>query len=265
MLQKIIIYTRLDDTDKSLILAGIRLTTIFRKELCLLCEVKGEYNLDIIDGRLRKYQEWLHGKVPAIPVSILILPHKGEKIASLLADEYEAIMLIAESSMFRKLSYALRNSPIPFLFVSGESEKVPDFQKVVFPVDLRLQNKDAIKWILYFGKHNHSDIIAIGANDRFKSDRQQVASHMISLRKVLTKAGVKHAIYKGSRSSFGIHREGLEAAFQMEAGLMVLLGSSAVTLLDLVLGLPEQKIIREGKGLPILIVNPRRETYLVCE
>jgi len=33
----------------------------------------------------------------------------------------------------------------------------------------------------------------------------------------------------------------------------------------MIIGLPEEKIVRQARGLAVLVVNPRRETYLVCE
>ncbi len=174
-------------------------------------------------------------------------------------------MLVAGASRFRKLSAALLASPIPFLFIDEHLPFESNFRKVVFPVDLRPQNKDAMKWILYFGKHNQSEIVAVGASDTSKASRQQVAGLLTALKNLLTKSAIPHKIYRGSRSSLSIHEEGLATAKQLDAGLLVLLGSSTVTLLDLVLGLPEAKIIRRAGPLPVLVVNPRRETYLVCE
>jgi len=82
---------------------------------------------------------------------------------------------------------------------------------------------------------------------------------------MLTKYGISHKIYKGSLGSFRIQNEGFEAAGQMQAGLLVLLGSSAFTVLDYLIGLPEEKIVKRSETFGVLVVNPRRETYLVCE
>jgi hypothetical protein len=44
-----------------------------------------------------------------------------------------------------------------------------------------------------------------------------------------------------------------------------LLGSSFITLLDLLIGLPEEKIVKKADHFAVLVINPKRETYLVCE
>ena len=265
MEQKIVVYTSLTESDNQLIQCGIRLAILFKKELCLFFQANKSFHDDSIDLKLKKYRESIYHSFRDLPVSILISSVKGEKLALKLADVDEAIMVVACSSDFKKLAVPLRSSPIPFLFVNGKLPFKSDFSRLMFPVDLRPQNKDAMKWALYFGKHNHSEIIAVGANDKVKANQRLVSSHLLSFKKMLTRSGIIFKIYKGTRNSLGIHIEGLEAAFQLQANLMILLGSSTVTLLDLFIGLPEEKIIKRSEDLPVLVVNPRRETYLVCE
>lgn len=265
MEQKVVIYTSLAESDIRLIHCGIRLALMFKKELCLFFQASKSFHDQSIDLKLKKYRESIHQNIGDLPVSIVISSVKGEKLAFKLADENEAIILIANSSDFKKLAIPLRSSPIPFLFIDGAIPFESDFSRVIFPVDLRTQNKDAMKWALYFGKYNQSEIIAIGANDKVKANQRLVSSHLTSLKKMLERSGIQYKIYKGTRNSLGIHNEGLAAAFQLQANLMILLGSSTVTMLDLLIGLPEEKIIRKAEGIPVLVVNPRRETYLVCE
>jgi hypothetical protein len=265
MEQKVLVYTSLVKSDTQLIICGIRLANLFKKELCLFYQASKAFHDTTIDCQLKNYRDLIRQDVPDLPVSILISSLKGENLASKLADDNEVIIMVADSSDFSKLAVSLRNSPIPFLFIDGKIPFLSDFRKVIFPVDLRHQNQDAMKWVLYFGKYNHSEITAIGANDKVKANQRLVTAHLWSLKKMLTKSGVSLKIIKGTRSSLGIHNEGLSAAFQLQADLLILLGSSTITILDLLVGLPEEKMIKKAAGLPVLVVNPRRETYLVCE
>jgi hypothetical protein len=265
MLQKIVIYTSLDIGDTVLIRAGVQLAVNFDKEICLFHQVTGVYQEKMIDEKLKEYRKSIHQTFPGIRVSLLVAAYRKAKLSSHLADEQEAILLIAGKKVFKYLSVSLQESPIPFLFLNEGSTEAPDFSRIVFPVDLRRQNRDALKWILYFGKYCHSEIIAIGANDRLESDRRRVAGHLSAMKNLLTKYGIKHKVYRGTVGSLRVHLEGFDTANQLDAGMMVLLGSSAITLLDLLIGLPEEKIIKKAEQFAVLIVNPRRETYLVCE
>jgi hypothetical protein len=265
MLQKIVIYTSLDDGDAVLFRAGVQLAVNLDKEICLFHQVTGVYQEKIIDEKLKEYRKSIHQTYPGIRVSLLVAAYRKAKLAGHLADEQEAILLIAGKKAYKYLSVSLQESPIPFLFLNERSTVAPDFSRIVFPVDLRRQNRDALKWILYFGKYCHSEIIAIGANDRLESDRRRVAGHLSAMKTLLTKYGITHKVYRGTVGSMRVHLEGFDTATQLDAGMMVLLGSSAITLLDLLIGLPEEKIIKKAEQFAVLIVNPRRETYLVCE
>ncbi len=265
MVQKIVVYLTTAPSDAVVTEYGIRLAVIFGKELCLFFNgARREHGLDI-DAKLVRHREEIRTRLPGLPVSVLVGAYRDEQLAVRLADEQEAILLLADPGSFRKLAPALRESPIPFLFAGASRTGLSDFKKVVFPVDLRPRNSEAIKWILYFGKYNQSEIIAVGANDRYASNRQLVGRNLALLKKMLQRYGVGHRIVRGTQNSLGINRESLHAARETGAGMLVLLGSSAITFLDYLLGLPEAKIVSEARGLPVLIVNPRRETYLVCE
>ena len=265
MLQKIVVLIRLEDSDSVLIPYGIYLARVFRKELCLFYHSTEAYHAEMTEEKLKTYRQSIRLENPSLPVSFLTGRFKRENLAVVLADEHETILLVAGASMCKTLSRSLQNSPIPFLYVNERFPCPPDFNIVFFPVDLRIQHRDAMKWILYFGRYNHSEIIVIGANDKSKRNRRLVTGNVSMIRKNLAKYGIQHRIYQGSRSSLRIQDEGFEAATLLHAGMRVLLGSSVITVLDMMIGLPEEKIVRHARSLAVLVVNPRRETYLVCE
>jgi hypothetical protein len=265
MLQKIVVDTRLGAGDLILIRTGILLAVKFGKELCLFHQVTGNYQSGLVDTKLKEYQDVLHRDFPDLPVSLLVGSYRREKLALHLADEYEAIILVAAASRFSYLSVSLQSSPIPYLFINEQTKEVPDFNRIVFPVDLRRQNTDAFKWILYFGKYHQSEIIAIGANDKQVSNRESVHRNLNALKTMLSKYSIAHKIYRGSLNSLRVHLEGFETAEQLQAGMLVILGSSTLTILDLLIGLPEKKIVEKAGQFGVLVINPRRETYLVCE
>jgi nucleotide-binding universal stress UspA family protein len=264
-IQKIVVYLSLDESDTNLMMAGIRLATAFQKELRLLFVSNNRESLEKAEAELARYAATISSKVAELTVSVSAISHPGNNFARILADEMEAIVLVAGASRFKELAKPLRKSPIPFLFINEKETFDSVFRKVIIPVDMRQQNKDSLLWSVFFGRNNQSEIIAIGANDSNKDGRKAVAAHLHSLKKLLTKTDVPHKIYRGERGSLSIQREVLETAGQLHADLLILLGSSFVTWLDLLIGLPEEKIIKSAGNLPVLVVNPRREAYLVCD
>ncbi len=265
--QKIVVFLQLNEFDKNLILNGIRIATIFRKELCLFSQLKkseaGEK--EKIKTQLAAYINPIKNEIPEMPVSTLILHNKLHELPDKLADDYEAIILLAGSLQFSKYAKALAESPVPFLFVNESRENISAFKKLVLPIDLRRENSDSVLWCSYFGRFNGSGIVVVAASDKNKDEQKQVALNVVLAKKLFGKFKIEHKIFKGSHSSLRNTFEGFDLAISSGSDLLVILGSSTITPLDLLIGLPEQKIIKRAENLPVLVVNPRRDNYILCD
>src|SRR5690606_27146740 len=110
-----------------------------------------------------------------------------------------------------------------------------------------------------------SEVVIVAANDRSKYEQHKVAKNIMVIKQLYKKFKVRHKIYKGVKSSFGNAFEALEVAKNSNCDLLIILGSSVVTPIDLIVGLPERKIVKRAGELPVLVVNPRRDNYILCD
>lgn len=264
--QKIVVLTELKETDKSLILNGIKIASIFQKELCLAYNYRKSEKRDRprIKEKLQQYLTPIKSEIPALKVSSLLLSEGLSTLPDTLADTHEAIMMVANAGSFKSWSRALSESPVPFLFVRPES-KIMDFNHVIQPIDLRKENSDGSLWSSYFGRFNRAEIVIVAANDKGKQEQNQVAKNVVLTRKLFKKFDVRHKVYKGTKSSFRNAFEALDLALASDSNLLIILGSSTITPVDLLIGLPERKIIKQAGKLPVLVVNPRRDNYILCD
>uniref|UniRef100_UPI0032168CA4 hypothetical protein n=1 Tax=uncultured Draconibacterium sp. TaxID=1573823 RepID=UPI0032168CA4 len=264
--QKIVVLTELKKSDNSLILNGIKIATAFKKELCLVYNYrkKEKKNYSKLKQELKQYLIPIRKEVPGLQISTLLLSESWSTIPDILADEFEAIFLIANSLKFKLYSKVLSESPVPMLFVRPES-KIMDFNQIVQPIDLRKENSDSSLWCSYFGRFNNAEIVAIAANDKGKHEKRELARNVELTKKLYRKFQIRHKIYKGNKSSFRNSFEALDMALASECNLLTILGSSAVTPLDLLIGLPERKIIQRAGNLPVLVINPRKDNYILCD
>ena len=83
--------------------------------------------------------------------------------------------------------------------------------------------------------------------------------------KLYREFGITHKIYKGGKSSLRNVFEALEMALVSDCNLFVMLGSSSITPLDYLVGLPERKIVKQAGKLPVMVINPRRDNYILCD
>lgn len=264
--QKIVVFVTLTPDDKHLMLNGIRLAGIFKKELCLVYPLKKSDRKDrnLIHTKITEYLAPVSKEMPLLKTSVLITEENIIDLPDLLADDYEAIILVARTPDYKKYSTAVTHSPVPFLFVDPGAP-LSAFQKIILPVDIRKENSDAAMWCSWFGRFANSEITGVAAREKGRTSQHQMAKNVMLVKKLFQKTGVKHMLFKGKKSSFLNSFEALDFAINSDADLLVILGSSVITPLDWIIGLPERKIISNAGKIPVLLVNPRRDNYILCD
>ncbi len=187
--QKIVVILSLNESDPILIDNGIQLATIFKKELCLLIHNRKKQNK--IPGnwlnQVENYISDIRNNDPGIKVSHLKLSESNKNLPDHLADEHEAILIITSTTSLTKYSDALKESPIPFLFVDEKRPEISMFKKIIVATDLRSENKDSGLWSSYFGRFNKSEIVIVAANDSSKEAQNEVARKILVLKQLYKK------------------------------------------------------------------------------
>ncbi len=250
-----------------LILNGLKIASLFHKELCLLYNFpqKEKKHYEKFKNQLTQYSLPVKNTVPGLKVSTLLLSESVANLPGQLSDDFEAVFMVAPSSQFSKYSKAVSESPIPFLFVDETRETVPEFKNLVLPIDLRKETSDSALWSSYFGRFNGTEILVVAANDKDRNNQTQVAKNVVLSKKLFQKFHIPHKIFRGQKSSLRNAFEALELAHSANADFLTILSSSTITPLDLLVGLPERKIIKKAGALPVMVINPRRDNYILCD
>ncbi len=118
--QKIVLLTELNESDNVLILHGIKMATIFKKELCLFYSVTKNEKLQPqqIKEKLSGYRDFLRKEVPLIMVTTLVLKGQLKNVIQPLIDKYESILFISSLNRYTQTLKILPISQIPVLFVN---------------------------------------------------------------------------------------------------------------------------------------------------
>jgi hypothetical protein len=265
--QKTVVLLSMEDTDKNLIINGIMISSIFQKELCLCYNYKKKEKTDFekIKTQLQSYLVPIKNELPNLKVSTLLISENLINLPERLADDYEAILLIAGTGKFQKYSKSVAESAIPFLFVNENSKQYSAFKKLILPVDLRKENSESALWCSYFGRFNSAGVVVVAPNHKQSDEQRQIKTNLALTKKLFQKFKIEHKIFMGSKSSLKNSYEALDLAHSSKSDLLVILGSSVITPLDILVGLPEKKIIQKSGDLPVLVINPIKDNYILCD
>lgn len=249
------------------IVHGVRMAGIFKKELCLFHPLhnKGKAEKLAVQKSLSRIISKLKKDLPSIPVSSLTLKGNLANCIDRVAEQYDGIMLVLTSEKIKSKLPALQLSQIPFLFVKGSDSRYLCYSKTLLPVDFRTVMKDTSLWASYFGRFNQSEVNVLSATEKDKDNALKIKKNLKFIEKLLYKLHLNVHFKTTQKGSFGLPFEALDHCKKDGVDLLIIPSSKNISLIDLIIGLPETKIIKKAGELPVLCINPKRDMYILCD
>jgi len=263
--QKILVVCDFTERMNEVIVHGARMAGILRKELCLLALWKDKKQKPEIQEKLSHLSRSLKVNLPDLQVSNLILKGTLENNIIRLVDEYNSVLVVLHQNRIKQSMRAFRESSIAFLFVNGNAPEYLQYKQVLVPLDYRKASKETSLWASYFGRFNKSQIRIVYAHETDKDQAARLKKNIDFFQKFLSSVNVSNQLVAGKTSSWRICEETLENASAMHGDVMIFSGSTSISLLDLLVGLPEKKIVQKAGPLPILLINPRKDICMICD
>ena len=218
-----------------------------------------------IQEKLNSVSLTIKQNVPDMVISSLLIRNSLRENIEKLTWDYDAVLVVIHQKDVKSGLKAFKDSSIAFLFVKGDSPEFLNYKNVLVPVDFRKASKETSLWASYLGRFNRSMVHVVYANETDKYQSVQLAKNLSFIKKFLSNLHVAHQLIAGKSSSWGICNETISKSHQLNGDVMVFAGSTHISLIDLLIGLPEGKIIRKAGNLPILIINPRKEICMLCD
>jgi hypothetical protein len=207
----------------------------------------------------------LKSNLPDLPISSLILKDTLRDNINKLVEDYNSVLVVLHQADIKHSMRAFRESSIPFLFVNGSSPEFLQYKNVLVPVDYRKASKETSLWASYFGRFNRSQVHVIYAHETNRDQADRLMRNVLFFKKFLSSLNVRHHLVAGKSSSWGICNETLVCAGDWKGDVMIFSGSSSITLLDLLIGLPEKRIVSKAGLLPVMLINPRKDICMMCD
>jgi hypothetical protein len=246
---------------------GVQIAGIFKKELCLFHPLGtgGKEKRLEAQKKLGTVIRELKHQVKDIPLSSLTL--KGDLSGTIdrLAEDYDGIMLVLTSENIRKKIPALQQSLIPFLFIRECTREYLRYNRIILPVNTRKAIKSTALWASYFGRFNQSDIEILIAGEKNGEQQKQIRKNLKFTQELLGQLKVKAQLTQSDQNSFHLPAEALKKSMDEQFNLLIIPSSEQVSLIDMIVGLPESKIIKKAGNLPVLCINSMRDMYILCD
>jgi nucleotide-binding universal stress UspA family protein len=241
---------------------GVNLAQHLNTEVTLIHIVKKDKEVDaaevkmdaLADETSKKYNIKINTVVPVGTIFTTI--------SEVATDIHAEMVIMGTHGMkgMQKLvgSWALKviaGSKVPFIVVQNRPTS-HGFQKIVFPIDFRKENKEKINWIYYIARLYNSTFYIIKDKVTDKKFRKGVHSNMMFTEKFLRSNEIPYEIHTSPGKKDFTH-ETIDFANEINADLLLIMTTKDITVADYVLGANEQLIISNKHEIPVMCINPR--------
>ncbi len=183
-----------------------------------------------------------------------------------IATEYNSELVVMGTHGIKGMqkimgSWALKviaSSKVPFVVVQ-DSPKRMRYDKVLFPVNFKREEKEKIKWALYLAKLYRSKIYVLKPGFQDAAFKRGVHSNLVFAEKYFKNQKLDFEVHESPGIDFV--KETIEYAEKLDTDLILIMTTKDINFTDYVLGAAEQSIIANSSKLPIMCVNPRPSRY----
>ena len=263
--QKIFIWVDFSPETEVTILHGIQVALILNKEICLIYHSSGETEKSkFTESGLLELTRPIAKIIGAerVHCHTTSLPLPG--ILNELAEEYDALLLVAHKSKNRELLPVLPHSGFPFLFVSNHQNQDKCYQKIAVPVGYMKKSKDLALWSSYFARHNGAKVTLLKSIEMFEEDNRMVMNNLFSIERLFRNFSFPFEIVECHTSTWRIQKKSLEHALGYQNGLLIISFTYRSTFIDRFFGINDANVINHSEELSVMCINSQRDLYTFC-
>lgn len=210
------------------------------------------------------HQKWIDELTPYYDKAVesYVLERKADFLSFM--EHAEASMLIfqlSENEGYNKVQFFLRltrDLRTPYFFVKPYFKPV-NLEKVLIPVTFLVEDREKAIFGSSMGRYFNSQLLLMTAND-YGSKAQQNTEAICSL---WDKYELKYSFVKAKKDSFKVELEAINSTDELGAGLVIISASREYGLDDIIFGPKELACINTAE-VPIMLINPRDDLYVLC-
>ncbi|MCF8370713.1 MAG: hypothetical protein K9H64_03755 [Bacteroidales bacterium] len=251
---------------------GIQLCIAFKKKLQIIVlenfEPFGPGDLE--SNILERVQKLCDKKISCVDILLVEkLRDIHTSVACLIADSY--LFVIAVSNRWigpSRVRFDFVRTIIqfraPVLVINKNAPEQFNLEFGLLPLDHKKESREKILWTCAFGKHAGSFIQLIVPNEKDDGLRQKMHNTLFLCKKTMKELDVNYEVHRLPGSVFHSNRLALEYARDKQAGFCIITLSRYLNFFHYLFGFPEEKALFNKHGIPVLLINPRKDLYVPC-
>jgi nucleotide-binding universal stress UspA family protein len=147
------------------------------------------------------------------------------------------------------------SSRIPFVIVQDKPTK-EKIETILLPIDFKTENKEKANWIYYLARNFGAKFVILKSKSKDKGFRRKTLSNIKYIESFLKGHDVAYEIVTAEgKQSF--KKEIVAYAKSHQADLILVMATRDIKWIDFMLGAPEQYLIANPEGLPVMCMNPK--------
>ena len=186
-------------------------------------------------------------------------PHDVEALED--ADTALVIILInGQRKQLRQYLQHARGLRMPYMFITPQMVWSGSLSKVLLPVGFLEEEVGKAQYAAAFGRFCGSSICVLKPHDYGTRAQKNIDKSMA----LFDKFSLNYTIIEGKKDSFKIEEEAARRVCELDSQILIISSSRDYGLDDILFGPKEQHVI-EKATIPVILVNPRKDLYSLCD
>lgn len=188
------------------------------------------------------------------------------------ADDTNSIMYVlgvtqqGKSTIFnrKKALKFIKSSRLPVMTVGTEVPADITWKEVFLSIDIHRQEKEKALWAGYFYRFQKSNIHILHNSYRDEFLRQKTTDNLKFVEKLYNNLEIISDTKCVESNIDNLDYHIIQNAQQYNPSVLVIMTTKYYSLIDLLFGPKEQRLIANNQNIPVLCINERDDLYVLC-
>jgi nucleotide-binding universal stress UspA family protein len=241
---------------------AVNLSNILKKDIILLHIVENPADINSSFEKLKL-------KTQELKNSFMVNSHPVVKTGNIfetikeVSHEYKAEMVVMGTHGIRGIqkftgSRALKviaNSKMPFVVIQ-DKPKSSKFDKIVFPIDFRTENKEKVNYVNYLSANFNAKFLLFKRKVSDKGFRKKIASNLLYVETFFKNNNVEYEIFN-AEGKMSFEKETVKFSKDQGADMILVLTTRDINFIDYLMAAKEQYVIANPEKIPVMCINPK--------